>query len=120
MILDPDCGFAMSAVAIPSIGCFFSAAHRSPDSRFNPLYIHGCVGVGKTHLLEGIYGRIRRRFPTLQVMYLTSEAFANYFTQALRDHTLPSFRQRFRNVDVLLVDDIDFFDGKRGGAIDSQ
>ena len=84
-----------------------------PGALFNPLYLHGPVGTGKTHLLEGIYLQIRRRFPSLQVMYLTAESFTNYFTQALRQHTLPSFRQRFRNVDVLLIDDIDFLDSKR-------
>jgi chromosomal replication initiator protein len=85
----------------------------APGARFNPLFLHGGVGIGKTHLLEGSYRRIRRQFPALKVVFLTSEAFANYFTQALREHTLPSFRQRFRNVDVLLVDDIDFLDAKR-------
>lgn len=80
---------------------------------FNPLYIHGPVGTGKTHLLEGICRRLKRTHPTANVMLLTSEAFANYFTQALRDRSLPSFRQRFRGVDVLLVDDIDFFESKR-------
>ncbi|HVV99431.1 MAG TPA: chromosomal replication initiator protein DnaA [Planctomycetaceae bacterium] len=84
-----------------------------PGALFNPLFVHGPVGTGKTHLLEGIYLQIRRRFPALQVVYLTAEAFTNYFTQALRQHTLPSFRQRFRNVDVLLIDDIDFLDSKR-------
>lgn len=86
---------------------------EAPGQRFNPLFIHGGVGIGKTHLLEAIYGQMRRAYPSLHVMFLTSEAFANYFTKALRDHTLPSFRQRFRNVDVLLVDDIDFLDSKR-------
>jgi len=86
---------------------------ESPGARFNPLFLHGGVGMGKTHLIEGVYRRIRRQFPSLQVMVLTSEAFANYFTGALREHTLPSFRQRFRNVDVLLVDDIDFLESKR-------
>jgi len=86
---------------------------ESPASQVNPLFIYGRVGTGKTHVLEGIYGCFRQQFPALQVMYLTAETFANYFTQALRDRTLPSFRQRFRNVDVFLVDDIDFFDGKR-------
>ena len=85
----------------------------APGSHLNPLFIHGGVGTGKTHLLEGAYRMIRRAFPSLHVMFLTSEAFANYFTQALGEHTLPSFRQRFRNVDILLVDDVDFFDGKR-------
>ncbi len=86
---------------------------EAPGSRFNPLFIHGGVGTGKTHLLEGTYREIRRQYPELQVMFLTSEAFTNYFTAALRGHTLPSFRQKFRNVDVLLVDDIDFLNGKR-------
>lgn len=80
----------------------------------NPLFLYGSVGTGKTHLLEGIYRQLRRAQPDLQVVFLTSEAFTNYFTQALREHTLPSFRQRFRTVDVLLVDDIDFLDSKRG------
>ncbi|TWU06599.1 Chromosomal replication initiator protein DnaA [Symmachiella macrocystis] len=93
-----------------------TAAHQicdSADANFNPLLFHGPVGTGKTHLLEGIYRRLRRENRELQVVYLTSEAFANYFTEALRNHTLPSFRQRFRSVDILLVDDVDFFEGKR-------
>ena len=82
-------------------------------TQFNPLYIHGPVGSGKTHLLEGICRQLKRTQPTANVMLLTSEAFANYFTQALRDRSLPSFRQRFRSVDALLVDDIEFFESKR-------
>lgn len=80
---------------------------------YNPLYIHGPVGTGKTHLLEGICRQLKRTQPSANVMLITSEAFANYFTQALRDRTLPSFRQRFRGVDALLVDDIEFFESKR-------
>lgn len=80
---------------------------------FNPLYLHGSVGIGKTHLLEGICRELRRDSSRQNIVLLTAEAFANYFTQALRDHTLPGFRQRFRSADVLLVDDIDFFEGKR-------
>jgi chromosomal replication initiator protein len=87
---------------------------EAPGQRQNPLYLFGGVGLGKTHLLEGLYCELRRRFPTQNVVFLTSEQFANYFTHALRTHTLPSFRQRFRGIDVLLVDDVDFFDGKRG------
>ena len=87
---------------------------EAPGQRQNPLYLFGGVGLGKTHLLEGLYCELRRRFPTHNVVFLTSEQFANYFTHALRTHTLPSFRQRFRGIDVLLVDDVDFFDGKRG------
>ena len=81
--------------------------------RFNPLYIHGSTGVGKTHLLEAIYSEVRRTQPNLNVVYLTSEAFTNYFTQALESKTVPSFRQRFRNVDVLLIDNIEFLDNKK-------
>lgn len=85
-----------------------------PGSQFTTLFVHGPVGVGKTHLLEGICREIKARFSSRQVVYLTAEAFANFFTQALREHKLPSFRQRFRSVDVLIIDDIDFFAGKPG------
>ncbi len=86
---------------------------NSSDSRFNPLFVHGPVGTGKTHLLEGIYRHIRTEHPQWQAVLLSAESFANYFTGALKDHSLPSFRQRFRTVDLLLVDDVDFFGGKR-------
>jgi chromosomal replication initiator protein len=85
----------------------------APGARFNPLYLHGGVGLGKTHLLEGVHRRLRKRFPALRVLLLTAEMFANHFTEALRAKTLPAFRQRFRSLDVMLVDDVDFFDGKR-------
>ncbi len=85
---------------------------ESPGAQYNPLVLHGEVGLGKTHLLEGIYKRIRSTYPSLNVLFMTAEDFTNYFTSALRNHTLPSFRQRFRNIDVLLIDDIDFLNGK--------
>jgi chromosomal replication initiator protein len=85
----------------------------APGERYNPLFIHGGTGTGKTHLLEAIYTEARRLHPTKNVMYLTSEAFTNYFTSALTSRTVPSFRQRFRNVDVLLIDNIEFLDNKR-------
>ena len=86
----------------------------APGAQFTTLFVHGPVGVGKTHILEGICREIKSRFATRQVVYLTAEAFANFFTQALREHKLPSFRQRFRSVDVLIIDDIDFLVGKPG------
>ncbi|MCA9109565.1 MAG: chromosomal replication initiator protein DnaA [Planctomycetaceae bacterium] len=86
----------------------------SPGGALNPLCLYGGVGCGKTHLLEGIYRQVRREYPALQVLFLTAENFANYFTQALRERNLPSFHQKFRTVDVLLVDDVDFLCGKRG------
>ncbi|MBL8820238.1 MAG: chromosomal replication initiator protein DnaA [Planctomyces sp.] len=85
----------------------------SPAQKFNPLYIFGGTGTGKTHLLEAIYTEVRRQNANANVMYLTSEAFTNYFTSALSSRTVPSFRQRFRNVHVLLIDNIEFLDNKR-------
>jgi len=85
----------------------------SPGERYNPLFIYGSTGTGKTHLLEAICSETRRAFPGRNVMYLTSEAFTNCFTAALAARTVPSFRQRFRNVDVLLIDNIEFLDNKR-------
>ncbi|HWL09307.1 MAG TPA: chromosomal replication initiator protein DnaA, partial [Planctomicrobium sp.] len=79
-----------------------------------PLYLHGGVGNGKTHLLEGLRMRLRKESPHLQVLHLTAEHFGNYFTQALGARSLPSFRMKFRSADVLLIDDVDFFNGKKG------
>ncbi|GIS60840.1 MAG: hypothetical protein CM1200mP2_30650 [Planctomycetaceae bacterium] len=95
----------------------WTAASRicdAPADGLSPLYLFGHVGVGKTHLLEGISRRIRRLYPSLRVTYLTAEMFTNYFTAALRERSTPGFRQRFRSIDVLLVDDVDFLDAKKG------
>lgn len=85
-----------------------------PGERFSPLYIHGGVGVGKTHLAEAIYCEVRKQNPESQVIFMTAESFGNQFTHALRNQSLPSFRARFRNVDVLIIDDIGFLNGKPG------
>jgi chromosomal replication initiator protein len=85
-----------------------------PGERFSPLYIHGGVGVGKTHLAEGIYCEVRKQHPESQVIFMTAESFGNQFTHALRNQSLPGFRARFRNVDVLIIDDIGFLNGKPG------
>lgn len=86
----------------------------SEPGSVTPLYLHANVGNGKSHLLEAMRLRMRKENPQLQVLLITAEQFTNYFTQALSSKTLPSFRQKFRSVDVLMVDDIDFLDGKRG------
>lgn len=94
----------------------FMAAQQAsdqPGALYNPLFVHGGVGVGKTHLLEGFYRKVRQQYPSLQVVFLTAESFGNYFSKALQERSLPSFRQRFRNVDILIIDDIDFFESKR-------
>jgi chromosomal replication initiator protein len=82
------------------------------EAHFNLLYLHGPVGIGKTHLAEGVYRQIREQGSQQQILFMTSEGFANQFTHALRTQALAGFRQRFRSVDVLIVDDIDFFEGK--------
>ena len=87
---------------------------EQPGEKYNPLYLYGGVGIGKTHLLEGIHAEIRLCYPELTTTYLTAEAFANYYTKALREKTLPAFRRKFRSIDALLVDDIDFLDAKKG------
>lgn len=89
-----------------------SQVSENPGERYNPLFYYGHTGCGKTHLLEGIYRAVRRQHPTLKAVYLTAEDFTNYFTTALRKHTLPGFREKFRTVDLLLVDDVGFFEGK--------
>lgn len=86
----------------------------SDPGSVTPLYLHANVGNGKSHLLEAMRVRLRHEAPQLQVLQLTAEQFTNYFTQALGAKTLPSFRHKFRNVDVLMIDDVDFLDGKRG------
>jgi chromosomal replication initiator protein len=86
---------------------------QHPGERYSPLFLHGGVGTGKTHLAEGIYREVRRKRSELRTVFMTSEQFTNQFTSALRSHTLPAFRQRFRSVDVLIVDDVGFLGGKR-------
>lgn len=90
---------------------------EAPGQRLNPLYFYGGVGLGKTHLLEAVGHEIRRRWPGLRVVSMTAESFVNCYTQAIETRTLASFRQKFRSMDVLLIDDIDFLDG-RGGLQD--
>lgn len=85
-----------------------------PGQTFNPLFLYGPVGTGKTHLLEGMVLELRSRFPGLQIVAMTAENFANHFTQGLRQHSLPAFRQKFRNADVLVIEGIEFLDSKKG------
>ena len=77
-----------------------------------PLLIHGPPGVGKTHLLEGIWSEMRKSGGR-RVVYLSAEQFTTYFLQALRGGGLPSFRNKYRAVDLLIIDDLQFFGGKQ-------
>ncbi len=79
---------------------------------FNPLFLHSSVGLGKTHLMHAIAWEIRRRHPERRVVYLSAEKFMVEFVSALRHQDTVAFKQRFRNVDVLMVDDVQFIAGK--------
>lgn len=86
---------------------------QSAGASFNPLVIHGAVGLGKTHLLEGIGAGLRARHPNLRVVNVTAEAFTNGFLDALRTGGLPTFRSRYRGAGALIVDDAHFLAAKR-------
>ena len=85
---------------------------ESPGESANPLVLHGPVGTGKTHLLEGIYAGLRRQHPDWRVCYATSEDFTNRFVQAMRLSKLGGFRKHFRECDALLLDDLHFLASK--------
>jgi len=86
---------------------------QSVGASFNPLLIHGGVGLGKTHLLEAIGQALRARYGGLRVIQATAEAFTNSFLDAMRAGGLNSFRSRFRGAEALLVDDVHFLAAKR-------
>ena len=81
---------------------------EEPEQLPSPLVLHGPVGVGKTHLLEGIYSGLRRSRPDWRVWYLAAEEFTNRFVQAIHTGKLSSFRKQFRECDALLIDDLNF------------
>ncbi|HZD27040.1 MAG TPA: chromosomal replication initiator protein DnaA [Alphaproteobacteria bacterium] len=93
----------------------YAAAHRVGESQsvtFNPLFLYGGVGLGKTHLMHAIAWHIRERDPSRKVVYLSAEKFMYQFIRALRDRDAMSFKQAFRSVDVLMIDDVQFFSRK--------
>jgi chromosomal replication initiator protein len=80
---------------------------------YNPLYIHSSVGLGKSHLLQAIAWEVKRRNPNAQVLYLTAERFRYQFVEALRSSDPMAFKERFRNISLLLIDDLEFLQGER-------
>lgn len=85
---------------------------RSPASQFNPLFIYGKTGLGKTHLIQAIGHTILKEKPYLKVLYIHTEQFVNEFIYAIHNNLLPSFKIKYRNVDILLIDDIQFLEKK--------
>lgn len=89
------------------------AVAERPAERYNPLFIYGQSGLGKTHLMHAIGNRLLETHPSLKVMCITSENFLNLFVESIRSKQNTAFRNKFRRVDILLVDDIQFIQDKR-------
>ncbi|MBI5588581.1 MAG: chromosomal replication initiator protein DnaA [Deltaproteobacteria bacterium] len=89
-----------------------SSVASNPASKYNPLFIYGGVGLGKTHLLQAIGHKVQLNNPAAKVCYYTSERFMNDFINYISRQKMADFRVKFRNVDVLLIDDIQFWAGK--------
>lgn len=88
------------------------AVAESPAKAYNPLFIYGSVGLGKTHLMQAATGFVQQNHPHLKHCYISSEQFTNELINAIRHKTTIQFRQKYRNIDVLLIDDIHFIAGK--------
>ncbi|MEZ5267968.1 MAG: chromosomal replication initiator protein DnaA [Microthrixaceae bacterium] len=85
---------------------------ETPARSYNPLFVYGGAGLGKTHLLQAISSYVKENYPTFRVRYISTETMLNEFVEAIRNNTQQVFKQRYREIDVLLVDDIQFMEGK--------
>jgi chromosomal replication initiator protein len=108
--------YTFESFVVGSSNQFAHAAARAvaeiPSKSYNPLFLYGGVGLGKTHLMHAIGHYIRARSPQLNLVYISTDRFINEMINAIRFDRLPAFRQKYRAVDVLLVDDIQFIAGK--------
>ena len=106
----------------PSNSFALAAAHavvKNPGkSGYNPLFIHGGTGLGKTHLMQAIGNELRKLNPSLAVCYLTAEEYLNEYVNYMKDNNIPAFRNKYRTIDVLLLDDVQFF--QKGKAIQEE
>ncbi len=88
------------------------AVAESPGKVYNPLFLYGGVGLGKTHLMQAIGARVIKANPNAKVVYITSEKFTNELIHSIQHNTMAQFRNKYRNVDVLMLDDVQFITGK--------
>ena len=88
------------------------AVAERPAEAYNPLFIYGGVGLGKTHLLHAISNHVLREEPDRQIVYVTCEKFTNEFIRAIREKRTDAFRDRYRSADIILIDDVQFLTGK--------
>jgi chromosomal replication initiator protein len=114
LVLNPR--FTFDSFVVGSSNQFAHAAARAvgeaPSRSYNPLFLYGGVGLGKTHLVHAIAHEVLRRHPGMRVMYLSAERFLNELINALRFERMHEFKSRYRELDVLLMDDIQFIAGK--------
>ena len=113
--LNPRYIFTNFVVGNSNQFCFAAASRvaEQPGESYNPLFIYGGVGLGKTHLLHAIGNSVLERNPAAKVLYMSSETFTNELIQSLRHAKMEEFKNRLRNIEVLLIDDIQFIAGKR-------
>ena len=114
--LDPRLTFGSFVVGVANRLAYAAAqevatAFSAPQPLFNPLFVHGNVGLGKTHLLHAISWDVKQRKPESQVLYLTAERFMSGFVQALRARDALAFKEKLRKIDILLIDDMEFLQG---------
>ena len=88
------------------------AVANNPASTYNPLFLYGGVGLGKTHLMHAIGNRIKQNDPTMKVLYISSENFTNEIINSIYNKNTEAFRKKYRNIDCLIIDDIQFLKGK--------
>lgn len=88
------------------------AVTNKPGEAYNPLFIYGGVGLGKTHLLQAIGNHLSQQNPNINIMYVSAERFTNDFIASMKDGTAKDFQNRYRHIDLLLIDDIQFIAGK--------
>lgn len=109
-----DYTFQTLAVSSSNQLAFVSATTvaKKPGSSYNPLFIYGPVGVGKTHIMQAIANEVYKNDPDKKIIYTTSEEFTNEVVEAIRSNDTARMKRKFRNVDLLIVDDVQFFAGK--------